>query len=65
MGEECGAADRRLRDEIGQLRAEITLLRTLLQASQEAARLRSEISDLKAARGVIIDDLPSLRPGGH
>lgn len=63
IGSESGANHRKLQEEIGQLRAEIAVLRTLLQASQEAARLRAEVAELKSARDGVTLDLPSLRPG--
>jgi hypothetical protein len=65
IGSESGANHRKLQEEIGQLRAEIAVLRTLLQASQEAARLRAEVAELKSAHRNLALDLPSLplRPG--
>jgi hypothetical protein len=63
MGEECGAAHRNLRQEfntaIGELRAEISTLQGLLTAANEAARLRSELAELKSARHGAVLDLPS------
>src|SRR5262245_40974872 len=60
IGTECGAADRKLREEIGQLRAEVEVLKALLAADK---------AELRSARDSFIIDLPALPKrspaGGH